>query len=279
MKRRVFMGAMGASALSAAGLSIAWAAEDSRESADGRSDSLAARDRNRPGSPTVPAGNASGRIVVIGGGMGGASAAKFLRLWGGPNLAVSLIERESKYVSNIMSNLVLNGSRTVESLSYGYDALVNSYGVKRILGDVSAIEHGSHSVRLADGQTLPYDRLVVAPGIEFDTIPGLETPAAQAQFPHAWKAGAQTTALRDQIRAMPRGGTFIMTIPAAPYRCPPGPYERACLVADFLKTNNPGSKVIVLDANPGITAEVDTFTTAFQVTYAGIISYVPNAAV
>ena len=121
-----------------------------------------------------------------------------------------------------------------------------------------------------------YDRLVVAPGIDFDFPPGLTTPEAQLAVPHAWKAGAQTLTLRDQLRAMAPGGTFILSIPAKPYRCPPGPYERACVVADWLKRNKPGSKVLVLDANPSITAEVATFTQAFNVTYRGIVTYVPE---
>jgi sulfide dehydrogenase [flavocytochrome c] flavoprotein subunit len=124
-----------------------------------------------------------------------------------------------------------------------------------------------------------YDRLIVAPGIDFDFPPGLTTAEAQLAVPHAWKAGAQTLTLRDQLRAMAPGGTFVLTIPAKPYRCPPGPYERACVVADWLKRNKPGSKVLVLDANPSITAEAATFTQAFNVTYSGIVTYLPNADV
>jgi NADPH-dependent 2,4-dienoyl-CoA reductase/sulfur reductase-like enzyme len=120
---------------------------------------------------------------------------------------------------------------------------------------------------------------VVAPGVDFDILPGLETAAAQAKVPHAWKAGPQTTALRNMITAMPSGGTFVMSIPGKPYRCPPGPYERACVVADWLKKNRPGSKVIVLDANPGITAEVHSFTDAFYNVHAGVIEYQPGVTI
>jgi NADH dehydrogenase FAD-containing subunit len=220
-----------------------------------------------------------GRVVVIGGGMAGATVAKYLRIWGGTGIDVTLIERESSYASNIMSNLVLNGSRSMSSLQYSYSALASRYGVKMVKGDVVAIDPVGRSVTLASGTRYAYDRLVVAPGVDFDILPGLESAEAQAKVPHAWKAGPQTTALRNMITAMPNGGVFVMTIPAKPYRCPPGPYERACVVADWLKRNRPGSKVIVLDANPGITAEVHSFTDAFYNVHAGVIEYQPNAII
>jgi len=220
-----------------------------------------------------------GRVVVIGGGMAGATVAKYLRIWGGTGVDVTLIERESAYASSIMSNLVLNGSRTMSSLQYSYAALASRYGVKIVRGDVLTIDPVGRAVTLASGSRLAYDRLVVAPGVDFDTLPGLETAEAQAKVPHAWKAGPQTTALRNMITAMPSGGVFVMSIPGKPYRCPPGPYERACVVADWLKRNRPGSKVIVLDANPGITAEVHSFTDAFNVVHAGVIEYQPNVTI
>lgn len=183
-----------------------------------------------------------------------------------------------------MSNLVLTGQRTVGSLQYKYDTLVSRYGIKRLQGEVVAIDPVSKSVKLASGSTLAYDRLVLAPGVEFIYeqgvgIAGLESAAAQTKVLHAWQAGPQTTALRNQITAMPKGGVFVLTIPAKPYRCPPGPYERACLVADWLKKNRPGSKVIILDANPGITAEVHSFTDAFMNVHAGVTDYQPNVVI
>lgn len=229
---------------------------------------------------TVPSNTGiKGRVVVIGGGMAGATVAKYLRLWGGTGVAVTLVERETAYTSNILSNLVLNGQRTISSLQFGYSNLTSRYGVALVKGDVVAIDSAGHSITLADGRKIAYDRLVVAPGIEFDTIAGLELPAAQAKVPHAWQTGPQTTQLRNMLLAMKPGGVFAMTIPAKPYRCPPGPYERACIVADWLKTNRPGSKVIVLDANPGITAEVNTFTNAFDVVHKGVIEYIPGVAI
>jgi len=221
----------------------------------------------------------SGRVVVVGGGMGGATVAKYLRLWGGIGVSVTLIERDASYTSNIMSNLVLNGSRAISGLQYGYGNLSSKYGVKVVKGEVSSIDPIGRSVTVLGGVRYPYDRLVIAPGVDFDSLPGLETAAAQAAVPHAWKAGPQTTALRNMITAMPSGGLFVMSIPAKPYRCPPGPYERACIVADWLKANRPGSKVIVLDANPGITAEVNGFTNAFNVVHQGVIEYHPNVVI
>jgi len=217
-----------------------------------------------------------GRVVVIGGGMGGATVAKYLRIWGGTGVEVTLIERESTYASNIMSNLVLNGSRSMSSLQYGFGNLASRYGVKIVKGEVAMIDPVGRTAILANGARHAYDRLVVAPGVDYDILPGLETAAAQAKVPHAWTAGPQTTALRNMITAMPAGGVFVMSIPAKPYRCPPGPYERACIVADWLKVNRPGSKVVILDANPGITAEVHAFTDAFNVVHKGVIECQPG---
>lgn len=243
-------------------------------------DALAGRSRRQSSPSLVPTNTGvRGRVVVVGGGMAGATVAKYLRLWGGTGVDVTLIERETAYTSNIMSNLVLNGSRTVQSLQYGYGTLASRYGIHMVGGEVVSIDPVGRAVTLADGSRIVYDRLVVAPGVAFDTVAGLESAEAQAKVPHAWKAGPQTTALRNMISAIPNGGAFAMTIPAKPYRCPPGPYERACVVADWLKRNRPGSKVFVLDANPGITAEAHTFTDAFNVVHQGVIEYHPNVTV
>jgi len=241
--------------------------------------------RSSATATALPATGISGRVVVVGGGMAGAAVAKYLRLWGGAGVSVTLVERSASYTSNIMSNLVLTGQRSIGSLQYKYDNLVNRYGVKRVQGDVIAIDQVRKQVKLASGGALDYDRLVLAPGVVFTYeldrggIPGLETAAAQARVLHAWQAGSQTTALRNQITAMPNGGVFVLTIPAKPYRCPPGPYERACLVADWLKKNRPGSKVFILDANPGITAEVHSFTDAFMNVHAGVTEYRENVQI
>ncbi len=219
----------------------------------------------------------SGHIVIVGGGMAGATLAKYLRLWGGTGVRVTLLEKAAGYTSNIMSNLVLSGQKGLAELGYSHGTLVNHYGVTLMRGEVTAIDTAGKFLRLADGSTLQYDRLVLAPGLDFDLLPGM---VSQGEYdnaiPHAWKAGPQTQLLRDQLLAMPAGGSVVITIPKAPYRCPPGPYERACVVADWLKSNKPGSKVVVLDANADIVVEKDNFLHAFNQTHAGIIDYRPG---
>ena len=217
------------------------------------------------------------RVVVIGGGMAGATCAKYLRLWGGAGVEVTLVEPRAAYTSNIMSNLVLNGGTTMAALDYGYSRLASRYGVTVRQGRVAALDPAARVVRLDDGTELPYDRVVAAPGIEFDDAWGLVGADYDARTPHAWQAGAQTTLLRDQIAQMSSGDRFVMVIPRSPYRCPPGPYERACLVADLLKTSGRGaSEVLVLDENLTIQAERENFTAAFEQIHAGVIRYEPG---
>jgi len=215
------------------------------------------------------------RVIVIGGGMGGATVAKYLRLWGDA-ISVTLVERMPTYTSNIMSSMVLTGQRTMSSLTFSYDTLRSKYGITTVFGEVVAIDPVGGKVTLADKTVLTADRIVMAPGISFDTVPGLGT---SDKMPHAWQAGPQTTLLANQLNAMPSGGVVVLTIPKTPYRCPPGPYERACLIADWLKVKKPGSKLIVLDANPGIVTEVDNFTKAFVGLHGNVIEYVPDAEV
>jgi sulfide dehydrogenase [flavocytochrome c] flavoprotein chain len=222
---------------------------------------------------------AAGKVVVLGGGMAGTTAAKFLRLWGGTGVQVTLVEPNATYYSNIFSNMVLTGERTLSQLAYNYSVLKTKYGVNVINYAATAIDPVLKKVTLSNGTTLDYTRLIVAPGIDFDVIPMSGTQAQKDKIVHAWKAGAQTTNLQSQIKAMTSKDTFILTIPPKPYRCPPGPYERACVVADYLKRTKGGGKVIILDANTGIQAEPENFTRAFNVTHKGIITYVPNAIV
>lgn len=225
-------------------------------------------------SPTITP--SPGRVVVVGGGYGGATAARYLRLWG--NVDVTLVERQAAFVSCPMSNLVLAGYRQMEEISRSYDGL-RAIGVKVLQGEAAAIDAEGRTVRLVGGTSLPYDRLVLSPGVDFipGQIEGLETEAAQLRFVHAWKAGAQTVALRRQIEAMPDGGLFALSIPKVPYRCPPGPYERACLVASYLKRAKPRAKVLILDANPEIQSKKPLFEKAFKDLYGGIVEYRPNA--
>jgi hypothetical protein len=167
-----------------------------------------------------------GRVVVIGGGFGGATAAKYIRKWE-PRIEVTLVERNQTFVSCPISNLVLAGSQRIEDITLPYSGLAR-YGVKVVRDEATAIDVDKKQVRLARGDALPYDRLIVAPGIDFqfDQVPGLATAEASGRVLHAWKAGAQTVALRKQLEALPDGGVFAISIPKAPYRCPPGPYER-----------------------------------------------------
>lgn len=218
---------------------------------------------------------AKARVIVVGGGMAGATVAKYLRLWG-DSIEVTLIDKAQVYTSNIMSSLVLTGQRSINSLEYSYDALRSTYGISVVNDEVVAIDPSTTEVTLALGGRLKADRIVLAPGIDFDAVPGL---ADTNVMPHAWKAGPQTTLLAQQLSAMPAGGTVVLTIPPAPYRCPPGPYERACLVADWLRLNKPGSKLLIFDANPQIIVEKDNFERAFSQLYGSIIEYYPNVMI
>jgi sulfide dehydrogenase [flavocytochrome c] flavoprotein chain len=222
-------------------------------------------------------GPSIGRVVVVGGGYGGATAARYLKLWGG-NVDVTLVERNADFVSCPISNLVLGGYKQMADITRSYSGL-KAAGVKVVQGEVVAIDVAGKKLRLAGGSELPYDRLVLSPGIDFmaDQIGGLQPALDSGRVLHSWKAGPQTLALRRQIEAMPDGGVFAMFIPRAPYRCPPGPYERACVVSAYLKTAKPRSKVLVFDANPEITSKKGLFEKAFKDHYTGILEYKPNA--
>jgi sulfite dehydrogenase len=220
---------------------------------------------------------AAGRVVVIGGGFSGATAARYIRLWA-PEIAVTLVERNTEFVSCPMSNLVLGGNARIEDLTVSYEGL-RKHGVRIVRGEAVAVDAAAKQVRLADGATLAYDRVIVSPGIDFiyDSIPGLKGAEARNRVLHAWKAGAETVALRKQLEAMRDGGVFVFHIPMAPYRCPPGPYERVCQVADYFKRSKPKSKIIVLDSNPDITSKKGLFLQSWDGAYKGMIDYRPNS--
>lgn len=203
-----------------------------------------------PRAVRAGAGGIPARVVVIGGGFAGATAAKYLRLWGG-GIRVTLIEPNAEFVSCPMSNRVLVGRTSIADLTHGYGDLVVRHGVRVVRDTANDIDAGNRSVTLASGKTLGYDHLVVAPGLDLDysAIPGLVLESARGDILHAWKVGEQIISLRRQLEAMPDGGVFAITIPKAPYRCPPGPYERACQVAWYLRERKPKSKVLILDAN------------------------------
>jgi NADPH-dependent 2,4-dienoyl-CoA reductase/sulfur reductase-like enzyme len=218
-----------------------------------------------------------GRVVIIGGGYAGAAAAKYLRMWSLGGIEVIVVEKNKQFVSCPLSNLVLGGSKTINDLTFGYDALKANHGIQWVQDEVTAIDVTAKKITMLRG-SLSYDRLIIAPGVDFiyDDLPMLANIEAQQQVPHAWKAGWQTVNLHQQLAAMTDGGAFVMNVPKAPYRCPPGPYERAAQVAFYLKNNKPKSKVIVLDANAEIISKKGLFTKVFNEMYAGMIDYRPN---
>jgi sulfide dehydrogenase [flavocytochrome c] flavoprotein chain len=230
-----------------------------------------------PGCAPIRGRAGSRRIVVVGGGYGGATAARYAALWGGDAVAVTLVERDAAFVSCPLSNLVLGGSRSIADLTVGYDAL-RRHGIDVVRDSAIAVDAERRHVRLARGPDLAYDRLILSPGIDFffDRINGLETEAARAAFPHAWRAGAQTVALRRQLEAMPDGGVCAISIPRAPYRCPPAPYERACQIAWYFRRAKPRGKVLVLDGNEDVQAQKALFMTAWNEDYKGIVEYRPD---
>jgi len=221
--------------------------------------------------------SAAPRVVVVGGGFGGATAAKYLRLWD-PSIEVVLVEREEVFTSCPLSNLVLAGFRSMDDIRRGYDGL-RRHGVRVVRDEVSAIDAGKRRVSLAHGGELAYDRLVVSPGIDFNfgEIQGYEAAMNAGRVLHAWRAGPQTVALRKQIEQMRDGGVFAIAIPPVPYRCGPGPYERASLVAAYFKRAKPRAKVLILDANPDVTSKAALFRKAWADLYPGIIEYRGNA--
>jgi sulfide dehydrogenase [flavocytochrome c] flavoprotein subunit len=225
----------------------------------------------------VSGGQPASRVVVVGAGYAGATAAKYIRLWA-PEIDVTLVERNGDFVSCPLSNLVLGGSKTLRDITVSYDGL-RKYGVKLVRDEIVAGDPTNRSVRLASGTTLPYDRLIVAPGIDFmyEVLPGLGSPDARTRVVHAWKAGTETAILRKQLEAMRDGGVFAIHVPLAPYRCTPAPYERACQVAFYFKQSKPKSKVLVLDANEDVQAEKALFSAAWSDLYKGMVEYRSNS--
>ena len=213
-------------------------------------------------------------VVVIGGGFSGATCAKYLKMWGGVAVDVTIVEANATYVSPILSNLVLNGQKTTANLSFTYGTLNSKYGINMIHSMVNSIDKTNQSITLANAQVVKYDKLVLAAGIDFIKTNDYDI----TKVPHAWKAGVQTNLLKTQIDSMNDGDTFVMTIPSAPFRCPPGPYERACVVADYLKNTKgyANSKVVVLDENAKIIVEEATFAASFA-SYG--VEYRPNSSV
>lgn len=218
------------------------------------------------------------KVVVVGAGFGGATCAKYIRKWG-PNIEVTIVEPNDNFVSCPISNWVLAGMKSMNDITHGYGNL-SKHGIKMVKDYVVGVDTDKRVVKLKSGGSLAYDRLVLAPGIEILTgsVQGFNEAEAAGKVVHAWKAGPQTAHLRKQLEAMPDGGVFVMSVPTAPYRCPPGPYERACMVASYFKKAKPKSKIILLDGNPDIASKKGLFTWAWNTFYPGMIEFRPNNA-
>lgn len=221
------------------------------------------------GSPT------KAQVVVVGGGYGGATAAKYIRLLSDYGIDVMMIEPNRSFVSCPVSNLVLSGDRTMADITNPYTGLSARHGVRIVHDRVAAVDADKRQVRLDGGSSIGYDKLVLAPGIDmmWDSVQGLQAAHAAGQILHAWKAGPETLALRQQLQAMRDGGTYAIAIPEAPYRCPPGPYERASMVAAYFKRHKPKSKVLILDGNPDVTSKGPLFKKAWSELYPGMVEY------
>ncbi len=215
------------------------------------------------------------KVVVIGGGYGGATAAKYVRLLSDYKIDVVLIEPQAAFVSCPISNLVLAGSKQMSDITTPYTGLSRHHGITLVKDYASAIDTVKKIVTLAGGARIAYDKLVLSPGIElmFGSVEGLQQANASGQILQAWKAGVETVALRKQLEAMPDGGVYAITIPEAPYRCPPGPYERASVIAGYFKAVKPRSKVLILDANPDVTSKGPLFKKVWAEQYKGMLEY------
>jgi len=224
-------------------------------------------------APSIARG-AAGRGVVVGGGVGGAPPAKYLKRFD-PALDVTLVEPAARFYTCPFSNLVLGGLRDMASIGHGYDELVSRYGVTHVRVSAEAIDTAAKTVTVSGGEKLEYDRLLLSPGIDikWGALAGYDMAAAE-KAPHAWKAGAQTELLRRQLEAMEDGGVFVLVAPENPFRCPPGPYERACMVAHYFKTHKTRSKVLILDAKDRFSKQ-PLFMQGWQQVYGDMIEWVP----
>ena len=219
------------------------------------------------------ASTSGGRVVVIGGGFGGASCAKYLRRLS-TDIDVTLVERDEVFMTCPFSNAVLGGLYDMSFIVHDYEALSNDHGVKVVHDSAVDVDPDTRKVSLAGGSTLSYDRLVVSPGIDlrWDAIEGYDEDASKA-MPHAWKAGPQTSILRARLEAMPDGGVVIISAPRNPFRCPPGPYERASLIAHYLKQAKPRSKILIYDGK-GKFSKQPLFENGWSTLYPGMIEWI-----
>jgi sulfide dehydrogenase [flavocytochrome c] flavoprotein chain len=225
------------------------------------------------GAPTLARAQAAApRVVVIGGGWGGATAAKQLKIID-PRIDVTMVEPKEAFITCPYSNLVLAGKRELPSITFTYRALTEVFGVRHVRAMATAIDAGARTVTLSNGTSLSYDRLIVSPGISINwgNLEGYVEAAAE-RMPHAWEPGVQTTLLRRQLEAMPEGGTFVMSAPPNPFRCPPGPYERVSMIADFFKRTKPRAKIVIMDAKETFSKQ-GLFTQGWNLLYPGMIEW------
>ena len=217
---------------------------------------------------------AAGRVVVIGGGTGGATAARYLAKDSKGALDVTLIEPTRTYYTCFFSNLYIGGVRDFASIGHNYGKLVSEYGVNVVHDWATGVDRDAKTVALAGGGSVPYDRLVISPGIDFvdGAVPGWDL-SAQNTMPHAYKAGSQTQLLKSQLESMPEGGVFAMVAPPNPFRCPPGPYERICMAAHLLKEKNPTAKIMVIDPKPKFSKQA-LFQEGWDTHYSGMIEWI-----
>jgi len=224
---------------------------------------------------TVSAAKGGKQVVVVGGGFGGATVARHIRR-ADPSIAVTLIEPKKQFITCPFSNMVLGGIRQMKDITHSYSSLKNKYGVKVVHDLVTGIDGAGHTVKLKGGQTLKYDKLVISPGIDFkwDSIGGYSEKASLV-MPHSWHGGSQTVLLRKQLVAMKNGGLVIIAAPPNPFRCPPGPYERASMIAHYLKQHKPKSKILILDPKDKFSKQ-GLFQAGWEKLYPGMIEWVPG---
>lgn len=224
--------------------------------------------------PAISLGQARPRVVVVGGGAGGATAARYIAKDSDGEVDVTLIEASKRYYTCFFSNLYLGGFRDYASIGHDYDGLAVNHGVNIVHDWASSVDTSARQVMLASGASVSYDRLVLSPGIDirYDSVPGYSVEA-QGRLPHAWKSGTQVKQLRAMVDAMPEGGTFIMVAPPNPYRCPPGPYERISMIAHLLSKGNPTAKIIVIDPKPKFSKQ-GLFQDGWETHYPGMVEWI-----
>ena len=217
-------------------------------------------------------------VIIIGGGFAGTAAARQLRLGSKTNIQITLIEPHAQFIACPKSNHVIAGLAPISEITRSYEQLIQKHNIRLIAQPVTNIDPEKKLIQLGSNDRLTYDRLIVSPGIDFvwQSLPAANNLQVQNKIIHAWKAGPQITALREQLQAMPNGGVFAITIPLQPYRCPPAPYERACLIAEYFSRYKPRSKILIFDENEDITSKAALFKRAWAERYSQMIEYRPN---